>query len=148
MYYETSIAINAPAEQVWTVLTDVERWPQWTASMTSVTLLEGAGLTVGGKARIKQPKMPVLVWEVTELEPRQSFSWQDKSIGVTTLGTHRITSDPGGGVTVTLGIRQSGALTWLVGLFTSRMTHRYAQMEAEGLKQYCEVDARVSATGS
>ena len=61
MNYETSIAIDAPPEQVWTVLTDVERWPEWMASMTSVTLIGGAGLAVGSKARIKQPKMPALV---------------------------------------------------------------------------------------
>src|SRR4051794_39984949 len=118
MNFETAIAINASREYVWNVLTNVERWPEWTASMTNVTLIDCSALAIGSKARIKQPKMPALVWEVTELEPRESFSWQAKSTGVTTLGTHRIAAGPGAGVTVTLGIRQSGALAWPIGFFT------------------------------
>jgi uncharacterized protein YndB with AHSA1/START domain len=148
MNYQTSIAIDAPPEQVWTVLTDVERWPEWTASMTSVSLIGGAGLAVGSKARIKQPKMPTLVWEVTELEPGQAFTWKAVSAGVTTLAVHRLTTDHQGGVTVSLGVEQRGLLAGLVGLLTGGMTRRYVQMEAEGLKRRCEANVQVSTTGS
>src|SRR5215510_16605564 len=47
MDIERSIAIDAPREKVWTVLTDVERWPEWTASVTSVALLAKVPFDVG-----------------------------------------------------------------------------------------------------
>jgi uncharacterized protein YndB with AHSA1/START domain len=37
--YELSTTIDASPEYVWTVLTDIERWPQWTASMKSLTFV-------------------------------------------------------------------------------------------------------------
>jgi hypothetical protein len=56
---------------------------------------------------------------------------------VTTVGGHRITPR-GDGVEVTLSIRQTGPLAWLVGLITSRLTRRYVQTEANGLKRRSE----------
>ena len=78
-----------------------------------------------------------MVWRVTALEPGQSFSWTASGPGVTTVGGHRITPR-GDGVEVTLSIRQTGPLAWLVGLLTSRLTQTYVQMEANGLKQRWE----------
>ena len=137
MDYEFSVEIDAAPDEVWRVLTDVERWPEWTPSMTRVERLDPGAFQVGSTARIKQPKFPPLVWRVTELEPGQSFSWTASGGGVTTVGGHRITprSD---GVEVTLSIRQAGPLAWLVGLLTSRQTERYVQMEANGLKEQAE----------
>src|SRR5262249_50688801 len=131
-------------EHVWAVLTDVERWPEWTASMTSVAYVKGSSIAVGSRARIKQPRLPEVLWEVTEVEPGQSFSWQAGSAGITTLATHRLTPEPAGGVSVHLGIRQRGPLAWLVGLLTAGMTRRYVGMEAEGLKQRCLATAKTA----
>jgi uncharacterized membrane protein len=47
MEIERSIDIDAPREKVWTVMTDVECWPEWTASVTSVTLLAKVPFDVG-----------------------------------------------------------------------------------------------------
>ena len=139
MDYETSVDIDAPRERVWDVLADVERWPEWTASMQSMQYVEGDGLALGSRVRIRQPRLPAMVWEVTEVTPRESFSWTAKSSGITTLAVHRLTSRPPGGVTVSLAVRQRGPLAWLVGLLTARMTRRYVRMEADGLKQRCQV---------
>ena len=137
MDYEISAEIDATPDQVWRVMTDVERWPEWTPSMTRVERLDPGPFQVGSTARIKQPKFPAVVWQVTELEPEQSFSWTASGAGVTTLACHRITPR-GDGVEVTLSVRQTGPLAWLAGLITSRLTQSYIQMEANGLKRRCE----------
>jgi len=138
--YEVSVDIDATPGEVWNVLTNVERWPEWTSSMTRVERLDTGPLQVGSTARIEQPKLPSVVWRVTELEPERSFSWVASRGGVTMLAGHRITpwSDGSRGVGVTLSIRQTGPLAWLVGLLASGLTHRYVQTEANGLKRRCE----------
>ena len=138
MRFETSTDIDAALGDVWMVLTDVERWPQWTTSMTSVQRLDEGPFAVGSRARVRQPKLPAAVWEVVELEPAVSFSWTAKTPGITSTAEHRLTPRPGGGVGVTLSIRQTGPLSPFVALFTSRITRRYVQMEADGLKRRCE----------
>ena len=50
-----SITIDAPIEVVWSVFTDVERWPTWASSFTSVELIDGP-MRLGAKARIRQPR--------------------------------------------------------------------------------------------
>jgi uncharacterized protein YndB with AHSA1/START domain len=135
--YEISVDIDAAPDEFWRVLTDVERWPEWTPSMMRVDRLDSGPLQVGSTARIKQPKFPPTVWRVTDLEPGQSFSWTASGPGVATVGGHRITP-LAHGVEVTLSIRQTGPLAWLMGLFTSRLTKSYVQMEANGLKRRSE----------
>ena len=54
MLYEEAVEIAAPADVVWSVVEDVERWPAWTASMASVELVPAGPLAVGVKARIRR----------------------------------------------------------------------------------------------
>jgi uncharacterized membrane protein len=138
MEYRTSIEIDAPPETVWGVLTDLERWPEWTKSIQRIAVVDGSPLTPGAKIRIKQPRLPAAVWEVTELEPDRVFTWEATSAGVTTIGDHRLSITAAKRVVADLSIRQTGTLAWLIGLFTSSMARRYVEMEAEGLKQRSE----------
>jgi uncharacterized protein YndB with AHSA1/START domain len=135
---EVCVDIDATPEQVWAVLTDVERWPEWTASTTCVQRLDGGAFKIGSTARIKQPRLPAMVWQVIELTPQQSFTWKTKGGGVRTVADHRLTAHASNGVTVTLAIRQLGLLAPLVGLLTLTLTRRYLQLEAQGLKRRCE----------
>jgi len=46
MHAEDSIEITAPAETVWRVYSDVERWPEWTASMDELCALTRAEIAL------------------------------------------------------------------------------------------------------
>ena len=138
MHFKTTIEINAPPDRVWDALVDVETWPEWTASIREVKGLDGAVLAFGSRVRIKQPRMPSLVWEVSEFEPTTSFTWRSSSPGVTTVGSHVVTATTTNRVTVTLGIHQSGPLAPIVRLLAGARTRRYVQMEADGLKKCAE----------
>ena len=47
MEQSTTIDVEAPVEQVWQVLRDVERWPEWAPTVTSVRRLDDVPLAVG-----------------------------------------------------------------------------------------------------
>ena len=50
--FQTVVEIAAMPEQVWPVMADVEKWPEWTASVTRVKLLTPGPLTTS--ASVKQ----------------------------------------------------------------------------------------------
>jgi len=75
-----------------------------------------------------------MIWTVTEFEPGRAFSWTAAAVGLTSVGEHRLTPRDDQSCAVTLAIRQSGPLALMVGLFTSGMTRRYVNLEAEGLR--------------
>jgi len=145
MQFETRIEIAAAREQVWATLIDVERWHDWTKSVTGIELLTGAPLSASSRVRIKQPRLKALEWDVTEFAPNEVFNWTSSTFGVTSVGSHRITAGPADRVTVTLALHQTGFLAPLVGFLTGRLTRRYIDMEANGLKARSE--ARASTPG-
>jgi uncharacterized membrane protein len=130
--FETSLYVDAPAEVVWEVLSDVARWPQWTPTVTSVERLEVGPLRIGSQARLRQPRLREAVWEVTELVEGRLFTWQSKAPGVTTIGRHEVVPE-GNGSRVTLGIEQAGPLGGMVALLWGRLTQRYIELEGESL---------------
>jgi uncharacterized membrane protein len=137
MKVEQSIAINAPPARVWAALVDVENWPAWTKSMEKVERLDEGAFGMGSEVRVKQPKIPTLAWKVTEFAPGTYFAWHASSRGVSTTAGHRITPSEGG-CTVTLSVDQGGPMSWLVSLLYGTLSREYVDMEAQGLKRFCE----------
>ena len=137
MRNETSISIGAPPERVWPVMTDVEGWPQWTSSVSKIERLEDGELRVGSRARVTQPKLPTVVWQVSSLQPGREFQWENRSPLLHSVGGHRVEPE-GAGSKVTLWIEQTGLLVPILALFYKGLTRRYVQTEAEGLKKRCE----------
>ena len=138
MGFEITTNIKTSPEVVWAVLTDVERWPEWSPSMTRVTRLASGPFVEGSQARIKQARLPTMVWTVTELTPGRSFVWEAKRPGLTLVAGHRLTNEEDGVVQVTLAVEQRGAVGRLLEPLTSRSAKRYLQMEADGLKRQSE----------
>lgn len=137
MEYELTVTIAAPLRRVWEILTDVERMPEWTASMTEVRRLDDGPLSVGRRTRILQPKMRPLVWTVTDLARERSFVWTATTGGMLLTGGHYLTAGDGD-VSARFTMRLSGGPAFLLGPLVKPRTRRYVRMEAEGLKRRCE----------
>jgi uncharacterized membrane protein len=52
MKASVTVDIDASAERVWEVMSEVESWPQWTPSVRSIRRLDPGPLRVGARSRI------------------------------------------------------------------------------------------------
>jgi uncharacterized membrane protein len=138
MITRASVDIAASAERVWEVFTDVERWPSWTASVSSLEPLDGPAIAPGHRFRIKQPRMPVLVWGVAEVDVPRSWTWVVRSAGATTYASHEVSPRGPSACVVTQVIDQRGPLGLVVALMMRRLTRRYLELEGQGLKAASE----------
>ena len=138
MLTDSGVEIEAPAELVWEVFSDVERWPEWTASVTRLVALDGPELAVGKRFEIKQPRMPKLVWEVTELTSGASWTWVQRSSGGLTVARHEVIPASDGRTQVRQQLDQRGPIGSVVGLLMRGMTRRYLELEGAGLKSRSE----------
>lgn len=148
MITEDSVEIDAPPQLVWDVFTDVEHWPDWTASVTSLVGLDGPALAVGRQFAIKQPGMPKLVWKVTELDPGASWTWVQSSPGARVTARHDVIARPGGRTLVRQQLDQSGVLGALVGRLMVNKTKRFLDLEGQGLKARSEQASRADGANS
>jgi uncharacterized membrane protein len=138
-FFETTRHVEAPPEQVWQVLIDVARWPEWTPTVDTVELLDDGPIRTGSRVKIRQPKLPPASWEVTELVDGRGFTWEAKGPGMRTIARHEVGPDATGS-TVTLSIEQAGPMGALAALVWRRLTQHYIELEAESL------DKRVTRT--
>jgi uncharacterized membrane protein len=145
MITDSSIEIDAPPSTVWDVFVDVERWPEWTASVDRLVALDGPGIEVGKRFEIDQPRMPTLVWQVTEVEAGRSWTWVQRSPGGTTLASHVVEAFGDDRTLVRQRIDQRGPVGVTVGLLMRRLTRRYLELEAQGLKARSEERHRADA---
>jgi uncharacterized membrane protein len=135
--YEQRVAIAAPAAKVWQVMSDVERWHEWTASITEIRKLDAEPFMAGARFRVKQPKLAATEWTLTRVLPEQQFVWVSRSTGVVVTAWHDIVP-AAMGVEVCLRIRFEGWLGVLLGRLGGSLTRHYIQLEAQGLKQCVE----------
>jgi uncharacterized membrane protein len=143
MHTEVTVDIDAPPQQVWDVIEDVERWPEWTASINHVDKLYEGPLSVGARARIAQPKVPLAVWTVTRLDRGRFFEWETSSPAIHSVAGHRV-EPHGDGSRVTLTIEQTGLFASLLGFWIKRISEKYVGMEASGLKTRSEALAKAA----
>lgn len=133
-----TVTIEAPIAVVWAVYSDIEHWPEWTASVTTARLDPSGPLALGSRASIKQPRFPRVAWTVTDIEPERSWQWANHSLGAHTKAGHRLTPLDGGRTEVELSIEQRGVLGRPIGWLVKRTTRRYLRMEAQGLRARSE----------
>lgn len=148
MFNEDSVEIDAPPQLVWDVFSDVERWPEWTASVTSLVGRDGPALAVGRRFAIKQPGMQKLVWKVTEIDHGSSWTWVQRSPGVLVTARHNVIAQPDGRTLVRQQLEQRGVLGALVGRMMIKKTKRFLELEAQGLKARSEELSRANGPHS
>ena len=137
MRIEESRTIAAPAQTAYDVISDIERWPEWTPSAIKCELLTDGPLAAGSRARMAMVGAPVTVWEVTAAEPGRSFTWKTKSRGVKSVAGHDVAPD-GDGCRVTLWLEMSGPGVILFRPIIRKRSIRNVRQEADGLKARAE----------
>jgi uncharacterized membrane protein len=136
--FRFTVDIQAPPSTVWAVLLDVERWPEWTSTVTSVQLLDPAPLALGSRAKIQQPSLSLAVWKVTELDEEKGiFTWAARSLGVAVSARHQV-EETENGSRVTLSLKYSGLLGLLMARQLRTLNWDYLTIEANGLKKRSE----------
>ena len=135
--FSTSVDIDASPDAVWAVWQDVARWPEWTSSVTEADVLDEANMGLGTRVRFVQPALPPTVWTVIAWELGSRFTWESRRAGVRTFGDHLVVSHQGG-CRATATVRHSGLLGFLAAWLYGRLTRRYMEMEAAGLKRRAE----------
>ena len=146
MEFSITTDVDASADLVFAVLTDIERWPEWTPTVTRVERLDGSSspLAMGNRIRIVQPKVPPAEWTVTALEAGRGFRIMSRSPGATVVANHW--AEPlgdGQRSRVTLSVTFSGWLGRIIARLMRGLNQRYLAQEAAGLKRRSEDKARV-----
>lgn len=132
--FERSMDVAASVEVAWAVLADVERWPEWTASMALVELRTPAPCSVGSKVWIHQPKLKPGLWTVTHWDVGEGFTWEQRQFGLRIVGDHRL-SPIASGCRLNLTLDFAGFLSRPVTWFGHAIINRYLDLEAEGFRK-------------
>jgi hypothetical protein len=137
MHVSVSRSIAAPPSTAWRIVADVERWLEWTPSISRVERLDDGPLGLGSRVRVIQPKLRPGVWTITDWSPERNFTWEMRALGLRIVADHEIRAEPNG-CSVELRVRYEGFLGGIVGRVYGRITERYMQMEADGLRARSE----------
>lgn len=135
--YSISIDINAPAARVYEVISDIDRWHEWTPSIGSIKRLDGDGFALGKRVLVRQPKLPPAMWTISTIEPGRGFAWVNRAPGLRVTG-HHFVEPTNSGSRATLALSYDGIFGGLLAKLTEGITKRYIEMEARGLKARAE----------
>lgn len=139
--FQTEIEINASPDRVWSIMRDVERWPEWTPTVTAVTLRNPGPLAVGSRAAIRQPKLPPALWRVTELDDgRRTFTWVNAAPGIRVIAKHSVVPAAQRS-RASLSVAFEGLLGPLLAWMTRKLNEEYLALESQGLKSCSESGA-------
>jgi len=127
----------AHQDAVWRIIADVEHWPNWTSTVLEVKALGNAGLRVGARYRVTQPKLRPAVYEVTECTPSKAFTWVQRFPGGMMIADHRLVPHDGG-TEVELSFASKGFMADIVSTIFSRLIREYVATEARSLRRQCE----------
>lgn len=137
MDFETTVDISARPDTVWSVISDVEHWHEWTPSIRGIRLLDQGPLRLGSRAIVRQPKFPPAMWKVTAIDPGHSFTWVSGTPGMRVHATHAVANAQNGS-RARLSLQFQGVFGQLLAKLTEARTREYLGYEAAGLKRRSE----------
>lgn len=129
---------SASPAQTWRALIDITDWPRWTTSYKSIERLDDGPVTVGTRARVRQPRLAAAIYEVAEIDEGRTFTWTSTAPGVRTVARHGLVPTSDGGTRIELAAELSGWLAGPVRAFLGRRIQRYVGLEATGIKAAAE----------
>jgi uncharacterized membrane protein len=135
--FYTNVMIAAPVERVWAVLTELERWSDWTPSIRSIERLSPGPLGVDSRVRVRQPGLLPAVWRVTDYRDRKRFTWVSHSPGTRVTASHRVLPAKNGSQ-VELIMEFRGVLGRLISRVARPLINYFLSLEISGLKTHCE----------
>ncbi len=137
MKLENTIEIKASMAHIWAVTYDIENWPQWTPTISSVKKCDREQTAVGSKAWVKQPAMKKTEWTITALNEPECFVWTARIFGMPSVATHTIFEKEGKTYN-RLGFEMTGQLARLLGPILRPQLQKALIIENKGLKAFCE----------
>jgi uncharacterized protein YndB with AHSA1/START domain len=135
--YETTVEISAPPAEVWAATVDVEAWPTWSAATDTVRRQERGPIGPGSTAIVIQPKLRPATWTVRAAVRDETFVWDTAGPGYVVTARHEI-RPRGDGSSLRLQVVMTGPMSRVVWWVTGGVVRRYLDLEADGLKRFCE----------
>lgn len=136
--FQTSIEIRAPAEEVWQVLSGIERWPEWAPTFTRITRGGTVGEAPGAVYYVDQPRLPTARMTIDEWLPGRGFTWSATRPFLRAVALHSIEAVDPRTCRVDLEFRFEGLLAPLAGMTMGNLVKRYVATEARALKARVE----------
>ena len=92
-----AVDIQAPAEKVWSLLTDAEGMTRWNSTLSSI---EGP-IELGGVVRMQVPEAPGRTFKpkVVRFEPNRGMEWREGNAMFLGVRTYSLTPQPDRGST-------------------------------------------------
>lgn len=136
--HRATVLIGAPATLVWTIVSEVEKWPSWTPTMTAVTGRTVHFLELNAEFDVRQPGLRPSTMKVTQLEHGRSFAWSSTSLGMVTTADHVLRSVDDAFTEVELVFTLSGPLAGVAWAMFGRKIRSFVDTEAASLTVACE----------
>jgi uncharacterized membrane protein len=110
---EAQIVIQAPQARVWSILADIQRWPQWQTDITHVTIARSpaAGVTFSWSLGNNNITSCIVVFE-----PNRAISWTGRLFTSRAIHLWALTTLPDGRTQVQIRESISG---WPISMFYS-----------------------------
>ncbi len=135
-FREASLETKAPADRVWRVWSDVNRWPEWNPDMKESRLDGPLKLGATGMINTRSGGKHAVV--VTHYQEGRSFELESTAMPGTKMAIRATIAPSGSGTTITQGFEPRGLLAPVVGPMMGGMILKTFNSVLNGLKQKVE----------